>query len=229
MLDFDAGKLLIIGLVALVVIGPKDLPRVLRQVGQAVAKLRRMAGEFQGQFMDAMKEADLQDIKTEISKLKDSATLDVDFDPARDVHNNLRSAFDVPPAKPVESVPAPLMTEIAPAGAGSEPASAALPSPSEVEPATTLAATGIGPVAVDEPAPPAPDHTPAVIEPIAPADATTSVAPAEREPDHASARRKIVVTRRRRLSRLDGPTLRAAALTGRSRNILPARLDTKDQ
>ena len=54
MFDFDVGKLLVVGIVALAVIPPKDLPRVMRTVGQAVGKMRRMAAEFQGQFMDAM-------------------------------------------------------------------------------------------------------------------------------------------------------------------------------
>jgi Sec-independent protein translocase protein TatA len=43
MFDFDAGKLIIVGIVALIVIGPKELPRVMLQVGQAAAKMRRMA------------------------------------------------------------------------------------------------------------------------------------------------------------------------------------------
>lgn len=51
---FDTSKLLIIGVVALLVIPPKDLPSVLRQVGQAVGKLRRMAADFQNQFKDAL-------------------------------------------------------------------------------------------------------------------------------------------------------------------------------
>ena len=96
MFDFDAGKLLIIGIVALVVIGPKELPRVMRQVGQVVAKLRRMASEFQGQFMDAMKEADLQDVRTEMSKLQSQVgshvDLSTDFDPARDIQRELTQA-----------------------------------------------------------------------------------------------------------------------------------------
>ena len=94
MLDFDASKLLIIGVVALVVIGPKDLPRVLRQVGQMVGKLRRMAGDFQGQFMDAMKEADLQDLRDEVAKLKNTASLDVDFHPVRDATAELSKAME---------------------------------------------------------------------------------------------------------------------------------------
>jgi sec-independent protein translocase protein TatB len=65
MFDFDAGKIIIIGIVALIVIGPKELPRVMRQIGQAVSKMRRMASEFQSQFMDAMNEADFAEIKAE--------------------------------------------------------------------------------------------------------------------------------------------------------------------
>ena len=92
MFDFDASKLLIIGVVALIVIGPKDLPRVLRQVGQMVTRVRRMAGEFQGQFMEAMKEADLQDLKNEVTKLKDTASLDVNFNPLADVRAEITKA-----------------------------------------------------------------------------------------------------------------------------------------
>src|ERR1700724_1400144 len=49
MFDFDAGKLIIAGIVALIVIGPKELPRVMFQVGQAAAKMTRMAAEFRSQ------------------------------------------------------------------------------------------------------------------------------------------------------------------------------------
>ncbi len=73
MLDFDAGKLMIVGIIALIFIPPKDLPRVLRQAGQMVGKLRRMASEFQGQFMDAMREADMADLRKEAQKLADGA------------------------------------------------------------------------------------------------------------------------------------------------------------
>ncbi|MDB5544200.1 MAG: tatB, partial [Hyphomicrobiales bacterium] len=87
MFDFDAGKLIVIGLVALIVIGPKELPRVLRQVGQAIGKMRRMAADFQGQFMDAMREADIEDIRKEVAKVGDAAKFDVDFDPINTVRN----------------------------------------------------------------------------------------------------------------------------------------------
>ena len=66
MFDIGWGELLVIGIVALVVIGPKELPGVLRTLGQAMAKVRRMASEFQGQFQEAMREAEMQDIKKQV-------------------------------------------------------------------------------------------------------------------------------------------------------------------
>ena len=55
--------LVVIGVIALMVIGPKELPAVLRTVGQWMGKMRRMAAEFQGQFQDAMREAEMADLK----------------------------------------------------------------------------------------------------------------------------------------------------------------------
>ena len=105
MFDLDAGKLIIIGIVALVVIGPKELPRVMRQVGQAIGKLRRMAADFQGQFMDAMKEADIEDLKKEINAvaestkaevnaISDAARIDMNFDPVAEIKDDVTKAID---------------------------------------------------------------------------------------------------------------------------------------
>lgn len=93
MFDFDAGKLLIIGIVALVVIPPKDLPSVMRQAGQVLGKMRRMASEFQSQFMDAIREAEIDEIRKDVAKLADSAKLDVDFDPVSTVRNEIKGAL----------------------------------------------------------------------------------------------------------------------------------------
>ena len=73
---FDVGwsELVVVGVVALVVIGPKELPGVIRTVGKAVGKLRTMAGEFRGQFDDAMREADLHDVKKTFTDAADAAT-----------------------------------------------------------------------------------------------------------------------------------------------------------
>ena len=69
MFDIGWGELLVIGIVALVVIGPKELPGVLRTLGQGMNKIRRMASEFQGQFQEAMREAEMQDIKKSVDEL----------------------------------------------------------------------------------------------------------------------------------------------------------------
>jgi sec-independent protein translocase protein TatB len=121
MFDFDAGKLIVIGIVALIVIGPKELPRVLRQLGQAVGKLRRMAGEFQGQFMDAMKEADIQNLKEEAEKLAASTKLDMGLDPVSKIGSDITASLESKPpsmadvsAEDLARFDVPLDPEIAP-------------------------------------------------------------------------------------------------------------------
>ena len=106
MFEFDAGKLLIIAIVARIFIGPKDLPRVMRQVGQAVGKLRRMGAEFQAQFMEAMNEAGADDLKADVNKLKDSTKIDLGFDPVHATKTELMSAVHQleAPVKPPEIV-----------------------------------------------------------------------------------------------------------------------------
>ena len=112
MFDFDASKFVLIGIVALIFIGPKELPGVLRQVGQFIGKMRRMASEFQGQFMDAMKEADVANLKEDLAKLKDSASLNVDFNPVADIKNSIEQAVTPAPVIPVVSVDLPPVPEV---------------------------------------------------------------------------------------------------------------------
>ena len=104
MFDFDAGKIIIVGVIALIFIPPKDLPRVLRQVGQFVGKMRRMAAEFQGQFMDAMREADLADLKAEAQKLSDAARASTGLDSLHDLNGQMTSALDRPGATVAEPI-----------------------------------------------------------------------------------------------------------------------------
>jgi sec-independent protein translocase protein TatB len=96
MFDIDAGKILVVGVVALLVIGPKDLPRVLRTVGQTVGKMRRMASEFQNQFMEAIKEADLEDVKKEFTAIRDSAAIDTSFDAASLMRDEITTVVEGP-------------------------------------------------------------------------------------------------------------------------------------
>ena len=59
MFDLSSSKLLILGIVALIVVGPKDLPILLRTIGKYVGMIRRQAAEFRSQFDEAMRESEL--------------------------------------------------------------------------------------------------------------------------------------------------------------------------
>ena len=137
MFDISWGKLVIIGVVALLVIGPKELPGVLRQVGQWMSKIRRMASEFQGQFQEAMREAEMADLKKQVDEMTTAAQNVTNFDPLDSVRKEVESVTgDLTGAldqKPAENPPA------------SEPTAAAPPPPPE--PATATPA---------DPAPPPP-------------------------------------------------------------------------
>jgi sec-independent protein translocase protein TatB len=107
MFDLDVSKMIIVGIVALAVIPPKDLPRVMRTVGQTLGKMRRMAAEFQGQFMDAMREvereADLESVKKEFQAINDQAKIDTSFDPVGMMREDMTKAA----ASPVGAAEAP--------------------------------------------------------------------------------------------------------------------------
>src|ERR1700731_4339445 len=89
MFDIGWGELLLIGIVALIAIGPKELPTVLRTLGQWMAKLRRMATEFQNQFHEAMREAELADLKKQVDDLTTQAQGYTHFEPVGDVRKEL--------------------------------------------------------------------------------------------------------------------------------------------
>ena len=74
MFDIGWSELVVIAVVALIAIGPKELPGVLRMVGQWMGKARKMASEFQGQFQEAMREAEMADIKKTFDEVKETAT-----------------------------------------------------------------------------------------------------------------------------------------------------------
>ncbi len=95
MFDIGGGELLVIGIVALVVIGPKELPGLLRQAGNAMGKVRRMAAEFRGQFDDAMREAEIDQAKkafTDVNDVAQSAT--TSFNPLDTIRNEIKAVKD---------------------------------------------------------------------------------------------------------------------------------------
>jgi sec-independent protein translocase protein TatB len=106
MLDVGWSELLIIGVVALVVVGPKDLPKLLRLAGQWMGKIRRMASDFQGQVNEAIREAELDDVKKSVEDLKS-------YNPANMIRNEIDSAL-----APVTQVTSDLNAEMARIEAG---------------------------------------------------------------------------------------------------------------
>lgn len=116
MFDFSWSELLVIGIVALVFIGPKELPGVLRTLGQWMSRIRRMAGEFQNQFHDAMREAELADLKKEVDEMRSSYSK---FDPLSDVRKDMEAA-----QREIETAVAGTPAEHAPPTPASAPAPA---------------------------------------------------------------------------------------------------------
>jgi sec-independent protein translocase protein TatB len=98
MLDMSWGEIMVIGAVALIVIGPKDLPKALRTVGQVTGKLRRMAAEFQGQFNEAMREAELDEVKKQLQDVNDSVSSvgSTNFNPIQTIRDELKTSIEAP-------------------------------------------------------------------------------------------------------------------------------------
>lgn len=70
MFDLTSSKLLILGIVALLVVGPKELPALLRTIGKYVGIIRRHATDFRAQFDEAMREQELASLKAEMETVK---------------------------------------------------------------------------------------------------------------------------------------------------------------
>jgi len=105
---FEVGwsEMLVIAVVMIVVVGPKDLPKMLRTMGRMTAKLRGMAGDFQRQFNEALKEAELDDVKKSVDSLRSlnpMAEIRKQFNPFEDAAADVRAGLDqVMKPKPAE-------------------------------------------------------------------------------------------------------------------------------
>jgi sec-independent protein translocase protein TatB len=121
MFDIGWSELVVIAVVALIAIGPKELPAVLRTVGQYMGKIRRMASEFQGQFQEAMREAEMADLKKSVDEMTDAAKGFTDFDPLASVKKEVdsftadplatTSTASAPPEAVAPDTPAPMSSD----------------------------------------------------------------------------------------------------------------------
>jgi sec-independent protein translocase protein TatB len=178
MFDFSVGELVVIGAVALIAIGPKELPGVLRAVGQWTVKIRRMASEFQSQFQEALREAEMADLKKEVDNLNDTAKgMTSDFTSQFEDPLNLKEATKWEPKTD------PTKAEETKSDANAEVATAQVIKPADAL-SETAAVTPDG-YAVPEAAPPATSepHMASDVEPAPPA----APAPADQSPSHSNA------------------------------------------
>jgi sec-independent protein translocase protein TatB len=164
MFDISWTEFLLIGVVALIFIGPKELPAVLRTVGQWTRRIRSMAADFQGQFQEAMREAEMADLKKQVDDIAHDVK---SYDPLKDVRSSVEAAGKDIQSSLEKPAAAPAADEATAAG---EQASTIEPV-AEIPALTDAAANSTGPVA------------PEAIEQSAPPAETADAAPAT--PDYA--------------------------------------------
>ncbi|MDB5615994.1 Sec-independent protein translocase protein TatB [Tardiphaga sp.] len=172
MFDIGWSELVVIAVVALIAIGPKELPGVLRMVGQWMGKARKMAGEFQGQFNEAMREAEMEDVKKAFDDVKDAASA---FTKNNILTSLTKDVSDAMTIDKIENLDTPATTPTTP-----EP-----PTPDTFVEAEAHSAQ-MEPLAITQEFQPAMTETPAHEAPVthaAPASDVAAVAPETANPD----------------------------------------------
>jgi sec-independent protein translocase protein TatB len=161
MFDFGWTEFLIIGIVALIAIGPKELPGVLRGLGHWIGKVRRMASDFQDQFKEALREAEVADLKKQFDEATQKAAAGFD-NPLETAQKEVEKAFGPDPVSdpyvPQTETPMP-PTETTPGVASADPGILAPSAGSAVTPPEALPEPAAAP-APSEPAPAEPNPVP---------------------------------------------------------------------
>jgi len=75
--EIGATELMVIAAVALIVVGPKDLPVLMRKLGQFIARLRGMANEFRASFDDMARQSELDDLRREVEAMRNARFADI--------------------------------------------------------------------------------------------------------------------------------------------------------
>lgn len=123
MLDVGWTELVVIAIVMIIVVGPKDLPPMLRTFGKMMTKMRGMASDFRQQFDEALKEADLDDLRKTLNdaqKLNPAHSIREAMNPLRQMGNDIKAdlqkatAVETKPTEPAVPAPAvPVPAEVA--------------------------------------------------------------------------------------------------------------------
>ncbi|MEL6258267.1 MAG: Sec-independent protein translocase protein TatB [Pseudomonadota bacterium] len=90
--QFGMSEFILLAVAALIVVGPKDLPLMMRRLGQFVAKGRRLAGEFRAAFDDIARQAELDELRQEIEALKKENMVKQAADDLSAVESDINSA-----------------------------------------------------------------------------------------------------------------------------------------
>src|ERR1700712_3815726 len=98
MFDFAWSEIALVGVVALIAIGPKDMPVAIRTMTTAIKKMRRMAGEFQGQMDELVREANLTEVRDQIQEIRGGLNVRQQIGRMIDPDRSIRSAFSAPMA-----------------------------------------------------------------------------------------------------------------------------------
>jgi sec-independent protein translocase protein TatB len=171
MFDIGWSELVVIAVVALIAIGPKELPGVLRMVGQWMGKARRMAAEFQGQFQEAMREAEMAELKKGFDEVREAATGITSGNVMTSLQKDVNDALQIGDIeKPAEPKPADAPAALTPPTAESTPViptTPAAPTPETfVEAEAHMAANEPLAIVKDaEPQPGAPQESPEAPDP----------------------------------------------------------------
>jgi sec-independent protein translocase protein TatB len=142
MFDIGWSELFVIGVVALVVIGPKDLPKALRTVGVWVRKARQISGEFRASVDQMMRESELDEVRQQIKKAAD-VDLEKEFKETVDPKGELAEALKAPELPNVTVEPPPFVDpDPPPAIAPPPPAETAATPAAELPPPEQKTGTG---------------------------------------------------------------------------------------
>lgn len=112
-------EILVIGLLALIVVGPKDLPLMMRKVGQFLARARAMASEFRSSFDEMARQAELDELRKEVEALRNAQAVPLGAEAEeafRDIDKSLKEPLALPPSVPAPA-PVPEVNPGAPAAA----------------------------------------------------------------------------------------------------------------
>jgi sec-independent protein translocase protein TatB len=173
MFDFAWTEIALIAVVALIAIGPKDLPVAIRAVTEMIKKARRMAGEFQTHVDDLVREANLDEVRNQINEIR-SFDIKGTVERAVDPDGSLRSTLAT---NPLAVTPATTTTSTDAAIAGAEPSEAAVGEHAETVIETPADADAVAVAACTSKAapPPIPAWVPPAMLPPAPPPAPSPV------------------------------------------------------